>query len=217
MITKHQYLKKHPINKDSKKLIVGTIHPHHHENFIIPFFYGNKLSLWNILNEVFDNSIGTPISVEGILNTLSANKISISDTIVECKRTSNSSLDKDLIPLKLNHHLVDQIKESQIEEILFTSGFAKNNAFRLFYKDILGLRITKDIKENRGIVLDASIFGRPIKLTVLYSPSGTANTGIVRSKLYLAVKNNYNNSTTPVQDFKVAHYREHFLSPALID
>jgi hypothetical protein len=35
--TTHQYLDKYPISKDSEKLIVGTIHPHDHDNFTIPF------------------------------------------------------------------------------------------------------------------------------------------------------------------------------------
>ncbi|MBK6965069.1 MAG: hypothetical protein IPH20_14305 [Bacteroidales bacterium] len=53
MITIHQYLDKYPISRDSKKLIVGTIHPHDHENFGIPFFYGNRSSIWKILSEAF--------------------------------------------------------------------------------------------------------------------------------------------------------------------
>lgn len=215
MITIHQYLNKYPIKKNSKKLIVGTIHPHYHENFIIPFFYGNRLSLWNILNQVYDGAIGTPISVDGILRVLNQNQIAISDTIVRCERKSKSSLDKDLIPLQLNNQLINDITNSQIDEILFTSGFGKNNAFKLFYVDILGLKITKEIKQNREVTLKENIFGRPVKLSILYSPSGTANTGIVNSRLYKVNKDQYLASKTPVQDFKVDHYREKFLNRVL--
>jgi hypothetical protein len=50
MKTRHQYLDKFPISADSEKFIVGTIHPHDYNNFIIPFFYGNVTSIWTILS-----------------------------------------------------------------------------------------------------------------------------------------------------------------------
>ena len=37
---------------------------------------------------------------------------------------------------KKNQKIKEDIKNSKIKEILFTSGFGKNNAFRLFYVDI---------------------------------------------------------------------------------
>ena len=48
--TTHQYLDKYPIVKESEKLVVGTIHPHNHKKFTIPFFYGNVTSIWSILS-----------------------------------------------------------------------------------------------------------------------------------------------------------------------
>jgi hypothetical protein len=39
----------------------------------------------------------------------------------------------------------------KISEILFTSGFGKNNAFKLFYVDILGQKFTPEIKSNRQV------------------------------------------------------------------
>jgi hypothetical protein len=93
-------------------------------------------------------------------------------------------LDNHLIPIELNKKIIDDIKNSKINEILFTSGFGKNNAFSLFFVVILGLKITKEIKEARELTLDKLIFGRPIKLTILYSPSGSSNVGLSKSKLY---------------------------------
>ena len=74
----------------------------------------------------------------------------------------------------------------------------------------LGLKITKEIKEKREVNLDKQIFGRPIKLTVLYSPSGNSNVGLSKSKLYFENKQKYKKSTRPVYDFKVDYYREKF-------
>jgi G:T/U-mismatch repair DNA glycosylase len=210
MITTHQYLDKYPILAESEKLIVGTIHPYNHDNFTLPFFYGNVTSLWRILSDAFPSDLKQPLKLEGILSFLKTKKISISDTIRKCDRKSPTALDKDLIPIELNEQILDDIKKSNISEIIFTSGFGKNNAFRLFYTEILGLKITKEIKENREVILNDKRICRPIKLTILYSPSGSSNVGISRSKLYLKNKEKYRNSNRPVYDFKVDYYRKIF-------
>jgi len=210
MITIHQYLDKYPISVDSEKLIVGTIHPHDHSSFIIPFFYGNVTSIWTLLSEAFPDDLKQPLTLNGILEFLKSKKISISDTIRKCKRKNPTALDKDLIPIELNTQIKDDIKKSKISEILFTSGFGKNNAFKLFYVDILGQKITPEIKKNRQVTLDKELFGRPIKLTVLYSPSGSSNVPLSTSKIYLDNMHKYAKSSRPVYDFKVDYYRENF-------
>lgn len=75
---------------------------------------------------------------------------------------------------------------------------------------MLQQKITAEIREKKETLLDASFFGRPIKLTVLMSPSGSANIAWATSKLYQAHKHLYKDSRHPVQDFKVAYYREMF-------
>ena len=209
MTTKHQYLEKYPILPESEKLIVGTIHPHDHEKFEIPFFYGNMSTIWKILNEAFSNELGN-LSLEEVTEFLKKRKISVSDTIKECGRKASTANDSDLTEVKLNHEILEQIRNSKISEILFTSGFGKNNAFRLFYVDILKQTLTEKIKNNRGIILDPEHFGRPVKLTVLYSPAGTANIGLSKSKIYLENKHKYQGIKNPVQAFKVDYYREKF-------
>jgi hypothetical protein len=210
MTTKHQYLDLYPISKESEKLIVGTIHPHDFENFPVPFFYGNVLSIWTILSDAFPDELSQPITLEKILVFLKNRKISISDTIKTCRRINPTALDDDLIPLELNHRIKEDIENSNISEILFTSGFGKNNAFKLFYENILGLKITAEIKEKREVTLPKEVFGRPVKLIVLYSPSGASNIGISKSRLYLQNKDKYKGSKKPVYAFKVDYYRQMF-------
>ncbi|WP_316819424.1 hypothetical protein [Pedobacter gandavensis] len=210
MKTRHQFVGKYPILTKSEKLILGTIHPHFTEKFEVQFFYGNRSSIWKILNEAFDNEIGDPITVEGIVNFLRSRKIAISDTILECLRKNQNALDSDLIPEKLNYGLIDQIRNSTINEILFTSGFGKNNAFKLFYVDILKQKITKKIREEKFVLLDPVHFGRPVLLKILVSPSGSANIQLSRSKDYLDVKDNYVGYKTPVKQFKVDLYKDIF-------
>jgi G:T/U-mismatch repair DNA glycosylase len=209
--TTHQYLDLYPVRADSEKLIVGTIHPHFHEQFELPFFYGNRLSIWRILDEAFPGEMGQPLSVEGIHAFLVKRKISVSDTILECLRKNRSALDKDLIPTRLNHELIGQIRHSNINQVFFTSGFGTNNAFRLFYEKIMGLKISPEIRKNREVWLDKSYFGRPVQLTILYSPSGAANIAMATSALYLPHKKKYEaGGPRPVHRFKVDYYREKF-------
>jgi G:T/U-mismatch repair DNA glycosylase len=210
MRTTHQYLDKYPVDPDSEKLIVGTIHPHDHEKFIIPFFYGNVISLWSILSDAFPAELKKPVTLENVLHFLKHRRISMSDTILVCDRKKPTASDEDLNPVVLNTNILKQIRHSQINEIFFTSSFGKNAAFRLFYEKIAGLTITPQIKQDRKVVLDKSIFGRPVTLTILYSPSGASNIGLSKTKLYQESKELLLQSARPVYDFKVQYYRTMF-------
>ena len=208
--TIHQYLDEYPIDPHSERVIVGTIHPHDTASFKIPFFYGSKLSLWELLDKASGGEIGRPIALDGVLRFLRRHKISMSDTVRECYRKSTTWADSDLIPIRLNTELLDQIRNSAIREVLFMSGFGKNNAFKLFYADMLGQRITPKIRKEREVLLEAPVFGRPVKLTILYSPSGAANIALAQSEIYRNNKAKYADSPTPLYDFKVDYYREKF-------
>jgi len=213
MRTTHQYLEQYPIAPDSEKLIVGTIHPHYHDNFLLPFFYGNVLSIWSILGEAFPQELPKPLTLEGIVKFLRDKKISVSDTVLSCERKNPTALDQDLTCIELNRKIMDDIRNSAINEVLFTSGFGKNNAFKLFYVDILGRKITQDIREKREVTLEEELFGRPVKLTILYSPSGSSNVGLSKSKAfrdYLERKKHDGPMHRPVFDFKVDFYRSKF-------
>ncbi len=209
MTTSHQYLDKYPIAPNSERLIIGTIHPHHHESFLIPFFYGNVLSLWKILSDAYPLELKQPITLDGVLNFLKNRNIAMSDTICQCTRINPTALDKDLIPTRLNEKVIQDIRASTIKHIFFTSGFGKNNAFKLFYEDILGYRVSESIKSAREII-DKTTFGRPVKFTILYSPSPRSNMGISKSEIYLANKHKYAGSNGSVNRFKVDYYRYKF-------
>jgi hypothetical protein len=72
------------------------------------------------------------------------------------------------------------------------------------------MKLTSKIRKERGVLLSPKFFGREIHLKVLYSPSGSANVGISRSKLYLNKKGQYKNHLAPVLAFKIDYYREMF-------
>ncbi|MCS4224711.1 hypothetical protein [Sphingobacterium sp. BIGb0165] len=209
-ITSHQFIKSNPIIETDEKLILGTIHPHDVSSFKLPFFYGNRNSLWKIFRDIFPKDLPQDYSVDDIKRLLSKRKIGISDTVLQCERITNSALDRDFRFIQLNDGLVNEIKESKIIQIYCTSGFGKNNAFRLFYVDILGLNLTKEIRQNKSVILPKEIFGREVTMSILPSPSGAANIALSKSIGYK--KSLYFNSlsTTPVYDYKVSLYTEIF-------
>lgn len=207
-VTDHKFIKSNPIKKTDKSLILGTIHPHDVSSFKLPFFYGNRNSIWNIFRDVFPKDLPDNYSVEDIKELLSKKNIGISDTILQCERMSNSALDKDLNPIQLNINLIEEIKSSAITTIYCTSGFGKNNAFRLFYEGILGLKLSKDIKQNKSIILPADLFGREIIVSLLPSPSGAANIALSKSIGYKASSFFNNQSARPVYDYKVSLYKK---------
>lgn len=202
MTTQHQYLDHYPIDADRKLLILGTIHPHNVDDFQLPFFYGNRNSIWNILSDAFPGALAQPVTLAGILSFLQQRKIAVSDTIVQCSRKSATALDSDLVPELLNHALLDQIRQSEIERILCTSAFGKNNAFKLLYENILGQKLTPAIRTAREVMLTPDIFGRPVLVKALYSPSGSSNISLSKHPLYLGSKEKYAGSSRPVYDLK---------------
>lgn len=210
--TKHQFLEKYPIAKNSKKLIVGTIHPEKIDDFKIPFFYGNRATLWNILDEAFPNELKNTdeeFTLQSIQDFLIKNNISVTDIIMECYRIKDSAQDEHLIDIVINLDLKQQIQDSCIEDIYFTSGFGKNAAFNLFNKAFLQKRLTKDEKKNRMFTED-KVFERPITYHILFSPSGSSNIGISKSKLFLENKHLYKDFQKPVKHFKIDYYKNKF-------
>jgi hypothetical protein len=204
--SKHFYIDNNPVKATDTALILGTIHPHNTQNFLVEFFYGNKNSLWSILNLAFPNLDFK--TVDGIQKTLSQSNIWISDMIRSCEREDEKvTQDKLLQKIELNTEQIrDGIINSKIDTIFFTSGFGKNNAVKLFC-DAFSIQILN--KNVREFYIEEHIFGRKIRGVILFSPSGQANIGISKNSLYLGQRERYT-SKTPVNEFKVATYKESF-------
>lgn len=210
LITTHQYLDVYPIKASDELLILGTIHPHFVADFKTAFFYGNRNSLWNLLHDAFPAELPANYSLRDIIQFLAKRRIAISDSILSCRRKKNSSLDIDLEVISLNMPLIQQIRTSAITRIYCTSGFGKNNSFKLFYEEILGLKITKEIREARQVELAPSIFGRSVTVYILPSPSGAANIALSQTAAYKQSPYYGSDSTRPVYDYKVSLYKEYF-------
>lgn len=206
LITTHQYLDKYPILPNSKMLILGTIHPHFHEEFKVPFFYGNEISIWDIFSQAFPGELTDPTKLDHITTFLKNRELAISDTIISCKRLSPTALDKDLEIIEDNRKsLLKALVTSDIREVICTSGFGKNNAFKIFYNQILGLPITAEIRKTRKSVVAIPCSNKKILIRALYSPARTALTGIANSQGYKAVKQEMS-----VSQYRVSLYRSIF-------
>ena len=77
--TEHKFIDTYLIKRESKYLIIGTIHPHRTDDFEVNFFYGNKNTLWSILSEAFPNRDFS--SAKKIIETLNNSLTSIMESI----------------------------------------------------------------------------------------------------------------------------------------
>ncbi len=53
--TEHKFIDTYLIKKESKYLIIGTIHPQRADDFEVNFFYGNKNTLSSFLSDASPN------------------------------------------------------------------------------------------------------------------------------------------------------------------
>ena len=206
--TIHNYIDNFPINLNSRKLILGTIHPHLIQNFDIDFFYGNVCSFWDILSNAFpENNFGNR---EEIISTLETHFVAITDIIRQCDRENeNITEDSKLFNIVLNTEQIrNGIENSNIDTIYFTSRFGKNNAAKLFV-DAFNIEFNFNILNNEFII-DEDYFGRQIRAVVLYSPSNNANRGIAKAISYRNNINYFQNFEHPVKQFKIEFYRDKF-------
>ena len=205
MNTHHQYLylDSFPVDPGARAIIIGTIHPHERDEFVMDFFYGSRCSIWTILAEAFPGKLQDPTLLIAVRQFLARYNITMSYTIRSCQRLTNTALDAHLMPPVYNTSLVEQIKNSSIEQVFFTSGASKNCALRTFYTGVLKYKYLPTIvaKSKMGH-LPVDIFGRKIGYTVLYSPATTADRGIKKSKRYKDALLLYRTTTGPPMPIK---------------
>jgi len=206
--TIHKYIDNYSIGKNSTKLIVGTIHPHLTESFIIDFFYGNTGSFWDILSNAFPKLRFN--NLKEIIASLGNYNVAITDIIRQCDRENvNVTADSELFNIIYNYEQIQEgINNSLIETIYFTSRFGKNNAARLFV-DKFNIRCAFN-QSTSEFLIPVNHFGRQIRGVVLYSPSNNANIGITKAAPYLYKKAHYQKFEHPIKQFKIEFYQEKF-------
>lgn len=176
-LEQHPYIKEHfEDNKIYKYLIIGTFPPNkeirEEEKSWADFFYGNKGTLWRIMEGIYPEYKFTKANKEDrivlIKQWMAKHHIGITDTIIECCRKDiNSSDDKDLIIewKGYNHSLKSYVLDNinNIEKLIFTSNKGCNSALETF-KIIMAENYNHLPKEKLECTMP--------------SPSGSSNTAM---------------------------------------
>jgi hypothetical protein len=212
MKTKHPWLEKYPIKKDTKYLIIGT-HPPMPYCGKLQYYYGNMGEFWRFLDKVYPGknlyNNGCP-DLKDIQKILDCLKIDITDMVEETEGTPFST-DDDMKWTKLNTTLKDTLIKGSIERIYFTSFGGKNSALNTFKKwlknkenGFKNLRIP-DSKEWRNKGMTIQLTSKKLQLEVLFSPSPTARRSASRIAEYKSWKKN--NAAGLFDEFRVDWYK----------
>lgn len=225
---KHKHPYKPFIQKDSTKLIVGTLPPPRFSTGEllekdVDFCYGSYYnSLWLFIDKIHDLKLRYDNSNEAIEERkafLIKNKIGVCDIVESAEREKIDASDLGMKNIKLRN-IIGYLKEyPNIDTLLFTGGNSKNGPEYFFRKHLktynLKLKLirkeTPKIHEFQLNYLseksEESIFKkRVIKTVSLTSSSGAANISIGSNPLYKQLKASDPKFTT--FDFRVLQYRE---------
>lgn len=206
---KHPYIEKHfDFNKNWGFLIIGTFPPNKEvresKKSITDFFYGNKGSLWKILQGIytefnFENGSREQLTRE-MIRWQNKYNVGITDTIVSLGRTnSKSSADSDFIlewedyNHKLKPYILNNIEK--LEKIFFTSSKGCFSAFETF-KIIMG--------EEFNLIPKFKL------ITHLPSPSGSSNTAWfnINNEATLGLHPNFHNYIVKEQKTQIEFFKD---------
>ena len=225
------FFHKHPydpfIQKDTKKLIVGTLPPPRFSTRDllekdVDFCYGSYYnSLWLFIDKIHNLNLRYDNSQEAIdqrKQFLVKNKIGVCDIVESAEREKVDASDLGMQNIKLRD-VVGYLKEfPNIETILFTGGNSKNGPEYFFRKHLKAYNLKLDVVNNevprihefplpvRLNAVETSM--RKIKTVSLTSGSGAANISISRLPLYKQLKAKNRDFNT--FDFRVMQYSEFF-------
>ncbi len=220
------------INKNTKKLIVGTLPPPRFSigellEKDVDFCYGSHYnSLWLFIDKIHNLNLRYDNSKEAIYERkqfLIAHKIGVCDIVESAEREKIDASDLGMQNIKLRD-VVGYLKEyPSIETILFTGGNSKNGPEYFFRKHLKDYNLKLELVNNevprihefqlpaiasktKQSVESKLKQSRIIKTVSLTSGSGAANISISRLQLYKQLK--AKNPKFNTFDFRVMQYRE---------
>ncbi|WP_452232546.1 uracil-DNA glycosylase family protein [Lacinutrix sp. MEBiC02595] len=224
------FLHKHPykpfIQKDTKKLIVGTIPPPRFSvgellEKDVNFCYGSYYnSLWLYIDKIHNLNLRYDNSQEAIDERkafLIKHQIGVCDIVASAEREKIDASDLGMQNIKLRN-VIDYIKKHpNIETLLFIGGNSKNGPEYFFRKHIKEQHIKLELVSNEvprvhqfvipSIAKESGKKERVIKTVSLTSSSGSANRAIGSMPLYKHLKSS--DSTFNTFDFRVMQYQEY--------
>jgi len=230
------FLHKHPyppfIQKDTKKLIVGTLPPPRFSvgellEKDVNFCYGSYYnSLWLYIAKIHDLNLRYDNSQEAIDERkafLIKHQIGICDIVASAEREKVDASDLGMQNMQLRN-VIDYIKKyPSIETLLFIGGNSKNGPEYFFRKHIKEHSIKLELVSNEVPRIHQFVIpienemsprvqlrglkARIIKTVSLTSSSGSANRAIGSMPLYKQLKARNANFNT--FDFRIMQYREY--------
>ena len=216
------FFHKHPykpfIQKDTTKLIVGTLPPPRFSSGEllekdVDFCYGSYYnSLWLYIDKIHNLNLRYDNSDEAVQQRkrfLVKHKIGVCDMVESAERVKVDASDLGMKNIRLRDLLGYLKKFPKIDTLLFTGGNSKNGPEYFFRKHIKehGLKlilVSNEIPRIHQFQMD----NRTIKTVSLTSASGSANRAIGSMPLYQQLKNQ--NPDFNTFDFRVMQYREFF-------
>jgi G:T/U-mismatch repair DNA glycosylase len=206
------------IQKDTTKLIVGTLPPPRFStgNLLekdVDFCYGSYYnSLWLYLDKIYDLKLrydNAEEAVEQRKEFLIKHKIGVCDIVQSCEREKIDASDLGMTNIVLRDLVGYLNRYTNIDTLLFTGGNSKNGPEYFFRKHIkeFGLKlhlVSNDIPRIHELYLE----GRTIKTVSLTSSSGSANRAIGSMPLYKQLKSS--NPDFNTFDFRVMQYKAFF-------
>ena len=224
---KHNHPYQPFIQKDTTKLIVGTLPPPRFSTGEllekdVNFCYGSYYnSLWLFIDKIhhlnlrYDNSHE---AIEERKQFLIKHKIGVCDIVDSCEREKIDASDLGMKNIQLRD-VVDYLKQyPNIDTLLFTGGNSKNGPEYFFRRHLKNYGLKLELVNNEVPRMhkfnlpchleqsEESQHQRVIKTVSLTSGSGAANISISRIPLYKQLK--AKNPKFSTFDFRVLQYKE---------
>jgi len=215
------FLHQHPyqpfIQKDTTKLIVGTLPPPRFSTGEllekdVNFCYGSYYnSLWLFIDKIHNLGLRYDNSQEAIderKQFLIKHKIGVCDIVESAERKKIDASDLGMQNIVLRD-VIGYLKEyPNIDTLLFTGGNSKNGPEYFFRKHIKDYNIKLELVCNEvPRIHEFSLDKRKVKTVSLTSGSGAANISISRIPLYKQLKTK--NPEFNTFDYRVMQYSEY--------
>ncbi len=224
------FFHKHPyppfIQKDTQKLIVGTLPPPRFSTGEllekdVDFCYGSYYnSLWLYIDKIHNLNLRFDNSKEAIAQRkqfLIQHKIGVCDIVESAERQKIDASDLGMENVKLRDLIGYLKKYPSIDTVLFTGGNSKNGPEYFFRRHIKPYGFKLELLSNEiprihqlylGNATDKKGELRMVKTVSLTSPSGSANRAIGSIPLYRQLKARRPDFTT--FDFRIMQYKAFF-------
>jgi G:T/U-mismatch repair DNA glycosylase len=215
------FLHKHPyqpfIQKDTTKLIVGTLPPPRFTTGEllekdVDFCYGSYYnSLWLFIDKIHNLGLRYDNSQEAIEERkqfLKKHRIGVCDIVESAEREKIDASDLGMQNIVLRDVIAYLKQYPNIDTLLFTGGNSKNGPEYFFRKHIKNYNIKLRLIFNEiPRIHEFSLGNRKVKTVSLTSGSGAANISISRIPLYRQLKAKSPDFNT--FDFRVMQYSEY--------